>query len=78
MSMICDVTLMYSLKLFFYFNGWETDWVDSLTIIYPVKPVEAHVLLFTVIVLDSHRCLFCQPPRFIALVFRRRNLWFKC
>ena len=38
MAMICDVTLMYSLELFFYFNGWETDWVDFVTVIYPVKP----------------------------------------
>lgn len=38
MSMICDVTLMYSLELFFYFNEWETDWVDFVTIIYPVEP----------------------------------------
>lgn len=28
---------MYSPKLFFYFNGSETDWVDFLTIIYPAK-----------------------------------------
>lgn len=28
--MICDVTLMYSLKLFLNFNGWETGWVDFL------------------------------------------------
>lgn len=57
--MMCDVTLMYSLKLFLNFNGWETSWVDFLfkkkiffTIIYPVKPGYAHSQVFAVIIRD--------------------------
>lgn len=44
-SMICDVTLMYSPKLFFSSNGCETDWVDFLTITHPVKLGSTHMLL---------------------------------
>lgn len=67
--MICDVTLMYSPKLFFYFNGSETDWVDFLTIIYPAKKtwISTHALLFGVIALDS-RCCLLQPKALMLLI----------
>lgn len=50
--MICDVTLMYSPKLFFYFNAWETGWLNFSTTVYPFQGI-SHKLLWGVIAFPS-------------------------
>lgn len=70
--MICDVTLMYSLKLFLNFNGWETVWVDFLFIYFFYNYLSSQTWISALailccdytrygVVLEGFRCLYQTP-----------------